>query len=307
MSGICSGVQARFREKNELAEWVPCSAHSLNLVGSSAAECCTAVVDFFGFMHSIYTFLSASPQRWSRLLDNMKNKVHVVQSLSETRWSARSDACRSLAENYSEIRQTLLDIAQSARQPPLAVHEANSLVRKLDKLDTAVLCVIWNDILQKMNIVSKSLQQPGIEIRTVVQLYDSLLKFFEDIRELFDGYEEKAKSSCPTYLSSDYAEASSRKCTRKPLANDGPGAEAVLTARDKFRTQVFYVTLDKLTAEMKRRRAAYDGICNKFSFLTDTKLSTSEVTQKAQNLVELYKQDLEPAFVDEFLVFSKLF
>lgn len=303
MSGVYSGVQARFRERNELAEWVPCSAHSLNLVGSSAAESCTAVVDFFQFMQSVYVFLSASPQRWSKLLNNMNKKVHVVKSLSETRWSARSDACKALAENYSVIRQTLLDIAKSARQPPMAVHEAKSLVKRLDRLDTAVLCVIWDDILQKINLVSKSLQQPGLEIVTVVQLYDGLLMVLEDMRELFDDYETKAKS-LSTHLSPDYAEATSRKRTRKQQPNDGPCAESVLSARDKFRTQVFYVLLDKLTVEMRHRRAAYAGICNKFSFLTDTKLTTSEVTQKAHDLVDCYKEDLERAFVDEFRVFS---
>ena len=52
MSGIYPGVQARFREKNSLAEWIPCSAHSLNLVGVAAAESCTAAVSYFG----IWTF-----------------------------------------------------------------------------------------------------------------------------------------------------------------------------------------------------------------------------------------------------------
>ena len=48
MSGIYSGVQTRFKEINKLAEWVPCAAHSLNLVGSVAVEACTEAVNFFG-------------------------------------------------------------------------------------------------------------------------------------------------------------------------------------------------------------------------------------------------------------------
>ncbi|XP_060846161.1 zinc finger MYM-type protein 1-like [Rhopalosiphum padi] len=38
MSGIYSGLQARIKELNPLIEYVPCSAHSLNLVGSCAAD-----------------------------------------------------------------------------------------------------------------------------------------------------------------------------------------------------------------------------------------------------------------------------
>jgi len=51
MSGIYSRVQARFREVNKLAEWVPCAAHSLYLVGSVTVECCTEAIKFFSVVH----------------------------------------------------------------------------------------------------------------------------------------------------------------------------------------------------------------------------------------------------------------
>lgn len=47
MSGKYTGVQARIGEINQCAPYVPCAAHSLNLVGNSAAECCLAAVSFF--------------------------------------------------------------------------------------------------------------------------------------------------------------------------------------------------------------------------------------------------------------------
>ena len=136
-----------------------------------------------------------------------------------------------------------------------------------------------------------------------MQLYDGLRLVLHKIREQFDDHEAKAKSCC-VHVSSDYAEASSRKRTRKSQANDGPCEETVFSAKDKFRTQVFYVLLDKLILQLNRRRGAYDDICKKFSFLTDTGLSTSEVILKAKRLVDCYSEDLEPGFVDEFCVFS---
>ena len=149
MSGIYSGVQARFSEINTFAEWTPCAAHSLNLAGFTAVESCNSAISFFELLLSLYSFHSASPQRWSKLTSNMKSKSHIIQSLSETRWSTRSDASKVLVKNYSEIRQTLDDIAGSDRHPPAAVHEANSLNKKLDQLDTALMSIIWNNILQK--------------------------------------------------------------------------------------------------------------------------------------------------------------
>ena len=86
-------------------------------------------------------------------------------------------------DNYAEIQNALMDIAASGRQTLSAVNEATSLHKKLQQLETAVMCVVWNDILQKTNIVSKALQQAGIEICTVVKLYDSLFSYFTQIRD----------------------------------------------------------------------------------------------------------------------------
>ncbi|XP_060864355.1 zinc finger MYM-type protein 1-like [Metopolophium dirhodum] len=242
MSGIYSGVQALFREVNKLAEWVPCAAHSLNLVGSVTVECCTEAIKFFSVVQSIYTFLAASPQRWSIMLKNMKESVFVVKSLSETRWSARSDATKALSLNYEEIRQALIDISLSERQPPNAVNEAKSLVKKLNRLETVLMSNIWNDILQQINIVNKSLQTPGIEICTVVNLYNSLILCFKKMRsaEEFDLFEEKAKKRVSGL--SDYSEMESRKRKHKVSINDGNAIDAVdqMSARDKFKTQTFY-------------------------------------------------------------------
>ena len=50
MSGKYFGVQARVREKNPKADYIPCFAHSLNSVGKCAADTCTASVSFFYFI-----------------------------------------------------------------------------------------------------------------------------------------------------------------------------------------------------------------------------------------------------------------
>ncbi|OWR44216.1 zinc finger MYM-type protein 1 [Danaus plexippus plexippus] len=48
MAGIHKGVQARIAERNELAEFVPCLAHSLNLVGVHSASSSQEAINFFG-------------------------------------------------------------------------------------------------------------------------------------------------------------------------------------------------------------------------------------------------------------------
>ena len=83
MPGKYRSLQARISEVNPLAVYVPCSAHSFNLVGSCAAECCVNAISFFGFVQTLFNFFSASTHRWSIL----KSTIHgiVIKSLSTTR------------------------------------------------------------------------------------------------------------------------------------------------------------------------------------------------------------------------------
>ena len=54
-----------------------------------------------------------------------------------------------------EIRQALSDVTESERQPPAAVHEANSLIKHMDHFEKALMYVIWKDLVQKMTLSIK--------------------------------------------------------------------------------------------------------------------------------------------------------
>lgn len=96
MSGVYSGLQARIKSHNPLAQYVPCPPHSLNLVGQSAADCCTNATLFFIFVNNIYTFFTASTSRYKILrqekTESENDETLIPKSLSKTRWSAKRDA-----------------------------------------------------------------------------------------------------------------------------------------------------------------------------------------------------------------------
>lgn len=100
MAGVYNGLQAKIKQLNSLADYDPCSAHSLNLVGECAAVCSKEGSNFFLFLQKLYTFFSASTYRWKLLQNMFSSSDNVsVERLSDTRWSARAEACSSL--NYS--------------------------------------------------------------------------------------------------------------------------------------------------------------------------------------------------------------
>jgi len=53
MSGKYKGMQTIIRGKSSNAVFVPCSDHSLNLVGQAAVDCCRDVVAFFDFVQQV--------------------------------------------------------------------------------------------------------------------------------------------------------------------------------------------------------------------------------------------------------------
>lgn len=85
MAGKYKGVQARILARNEFAYFVPCTAHSLNLVGVHAASVTSKMMSFFGTVQNLFVFFSSSTERWDILTANLKN--FSLKKQSDTRWS----------------------------------------------------------------------------------------------------------------------------------------------------------------------------------------------------------------------------
>lgn len=106
--GRYNGMQKHIKDLNPYATYVPCSAHSLNLVGRCAVDCCLSAVNFFGIIQQIYNFFSASPKRWATLHSFFDSNSTVPKSLSETRWSAHYMSVSTVLTNF-EVFSIALD------------------------------------------------------------------------------------------------------------------------------------------------------------------------------------------------------
>ncbi|XP_065680610.1 zinc finger MYM-type protein 1-like [Hydra vulgaris] len=269
MSGRYTGLQARIKKVNPLATFVPCSAHSLNLVGECAVDCCIYASEFFILLQNIYKFFSASTYRWEILQKNLIKTENVsLKKLSDTRWSARSDASISLNKNWIEIINALSFIKDDKTEKSITRSEANGLYLKLDSLETAIMATLWGDILERFNKTSKQLQSVEIDLETVVSLYESLIRYVLDLR------------------------------------NEKREEETNFKIRDSLRINTYYAIIDKLHSELERRKLCYDKANKKFNFLFQIiKLSPSEVYKKAEVFQNVYKNDLSSSFANECIQF----
>ena len=118
MSGKYKSTQAMIKERNHQAEYIPCVAHSLNLVEKCAAECCQSAVHFSGIyrysmyipvyffilVQGLYVFFSALTHRWSLLTDVLKPlQCPTTKSLPDTRLEARYDALHTLRKGCQVV------------------------------------------------------------------------------------------------------------------------------------------------------------------------------------------------------------
>ena len=68
MKGKHNGLPKRMLDINPRAFFVPCAAHSLNLVINDAAKSSCVLTNFFAIVQEIYVFFSASSYRWHILM-----------------------------------------------------------------------------------------------------------------------------------------------------------------------------------------------------------------------------------------------
>ena len=181
-------VQARLKVLNPLIYYISCSAHSLNLIGSCAAESCINAVSFFGFLQNFYKFFSASTKRWTKMKSVIKGKT--TKSLFNTRWSARSDATTALKKNFVELRQLLQDFTLNDNETNETKLDSSYLKKSMDALETAILCVLWHKILQRFHSTSKSLQRADMSLGICVALYNGIKNFCQHSRDEFDTIEK---------------------------------------------------------------------------------------------------------------------
>ena len=265
MSGKYKGMQAIIKEKSKNAMYIPCCAHSLNLVGQCAVDCCIPATSFFGFVQKLYVFFSSSTKRWKVLTDCLavgNQRGLTVKSLSETRWSASYDAITALMSGYDKIYEALVTLVRDDSQKPETKVEAQGLTKSIQTLETSLITVIWQTTLERFHKTTIILQGENMDLNNATALLKGLVVFVQSLRTQFDIFEQRAKShsACVDYYKSSRIRPGNPKYDIHPEDTSN-------SLRDKFLNSTFFVVIDKLEAELMFRLKAYQDVSHRFSFL----------------------------------------
>ena len=308
MSGKYKGVQQRIKCVCSYADYVPCCAHSLNLVGTCAVESDVEAAGLFSLIQKVYTFFSASTKLWKKeedMLAQHDDKLLVVKRLADTRWSARHNAVRALTLGYKKQINLLEEISMSDENRGEVRAEARGLVSRLRELETAILLQMWNVILDRVNKTSVMLQKEGLPLNTAVQLLESLLSFIDSLRDQYQRYETLGQEQSGT---TTYRKEKRRQRNIKRFFDEIEASDSVdRSPGESFRTDHYIPIIDQLRTSLRARIEAYRSLGGKFGFLLKiTTLTNEELRDAAINLIKHYPKDLEAELEPELIQFASL-
>ncbi|RVE42619.1 hypothetical protein evm_012739 [Chilo suppressalis] len=289
MAGKYNGVQAKIKQINENADYVPCAAHSLNLSGVHAASVTPDMITFFGLIQKIFVFFSSSTVRWETLMKylNISLKKHA-----DTRWASKARAVKALNSQIPQI-WCVLKIQTTNDYNAETISTAKSI---MDQINYKFICTlqIWDKILESVDKVNVALQSKTMTIDKASELIKGLTNQIQNIRETIDIVFEKAKKICEQCGIEDNFPEKRRKRVKRHDLIESSDSGYDITQQQSFKIQI-NEAIDTIISELKWRFEKLRDIHNSFGFLTlkhITTYSVEELKKYAADLSIKYSADI---------------
>jgi len=201
MSGQHGGLQAKINEiTGHKAVYVHCYAHALNLVVSNAMQKNRFAENVFGNLQKLYAFIERTPKRHHIYMDALEKQSKasgtvivgkkVLQTLSNTRWSARADnleiACNCLP--------AIIIALQEFKSEP----EAVGLLHIFTKFDFVFAIHVLCSLLNYCKHVSDYLQTEDLDLVAALHAIADLKTQVQDMRsdDSFERFWSQSSEFC---------------------------------------------------------------------------------------------------------------
>lgn len=234
---------------------------------ADAAKASTDAINYFGNVQKLYTHFSAAPQRWATL------KLHVtvaLKSWSDTRWESRINSIEGVRYQASNIREALLEVRDKVTDPLTKV-KAQILAEEVGSYRFLICTVVWYDILNHVNHVSKLLQSATMQLDVAVDLLTKAQKSLSSYRETgFASAQASAKDMCEEMNVEAVLKQKRLRSTKKHFAYEAPD-DPIADAMKKLETAFFNVVVDTAIGSLKDRFETLGEVRARFGVLLNLK------------------------------------
>ncbi|XP_020240895.1 zinc finger MYM-type protein 1-like [Asparagus officinalis] len=293
MKGKHKGVQRRLLEINPRAFYTPCGCHSLNLALCDMVNSCSQASSFFGVVQRIYSLFASSTKRWKVLTDNVKG--FTLKPPSQTRWEGQVESVKAIRFQAPDIRDALIYLASSSEDPKTKSDAECLAAYEIENFEFLLGMVIWFDILNAINKISKIMQSEDMQIDVAIDLLRGLISFFESYRE--NGFEaamvEAKEIAVRMKVEPIFCER--RIIRRKKHFDENASKEMAMTAEESFRVNYFIYIVDQALSSLKSRFEQFQQYDESFGFLFNLERLKSADNDSLKcsclNLEDLLKHD----------------
>ncbi|XP_060865953.1 52 kDa repressor of the inhibitor of the protein kinase-like [Metopolophium dirhodum] len=245
MSGQFRGVRTIISEKYPKAQFIHCSAHTLNLVLAHSCEI-PMIRNCIGTIKTVINFF-----RQSALLDGLlkdaaesAGAIHLnLVSLCETRWTEKHLAVERFAEMFSVVTEALQALQDSRRE---CASQAYQLKQAIENSQFVVSMLILRKVFSFTSTLNKILQTQNIDLTEACKYVDIVKKTLEDIRN--DDEFLKIVTDSKEYLGIESLTAP--RITNRQKGRSNNPAE---TAEIYYKINVYYPFLDYVLSELAAR------------------------------------------------------
>lgn len=308
MRGSYKGVQSRIRSENKFAIYVHCYAHILNLCLVDLSKQSSFVRNTFGTLQTLYSFMGTSSKRnsvFEKILSTSSinlSQQTKLKSLSDTRWSCRIEAIKSVVNTLPVIVQTLQTISDNDVNYG---SEANNLLNCILHFEFIFCLFLLKSVFEQTNILSKYLQSPSINYAVVkemsVKTYDSLqdLRSDESFNKCWELSQNLVKNN--GFLPPKFPR--NRKISHKKLGG-GHVFPEFHDEKSYYRISIYFPVLDIVMKEINDRFNENDlSILNSLMETLTYESPSQSSIQEVCKFYELNEDDLAA----ELKIFNKMF
>ncbi|KAL6538588.1 hypothetical protein OROGR_012576 [Orobanche gracilis] len=312
MKGQNKGVSSRVLREYPRAFYSPCGCHSLNLALCDMAMSSNLAKSFFGLVQRIYKLFSGSTKRWEVLKSYLKDqngKGLTLKSWSNTRWESRVASVRAIRFQAPQIKDALLHLEKDSGDAAISSDVGSLPKYELGSFDFLFGMVIWFEILQKVNKVSKVLQNENMNIEACITLVQGLILFFKEYRD--NGY-ESAKREAENIALEMGVEPNFRQTRvriKKKFFDENANDDPITEAGKIFRVNYFLHIVDKALSSLNTRFEQFEKYETIFGFLfnlSKLKAMDDESMEYACTTLEKFLKDEDNSDIDGLELFSEL-
>ena len=296
MSGASAGVAKRLRDENDLAIYVHCFAHRLNLC--VAASCKEPVITHMMNTVRIVSEFFQYPKRAEFLRTHITKftpdyRHETLLDVCRTRWILRIDGLERFEEMYEVIVITLQAVRDNVGGPwsEEAKNSASTLFDACSEFKFLFSLTVTKYFLHLLKPLTVGLQERLLDIRRAYDKVDFVKKSLASARSKIDSIHDEVYERAVVLAGFTNAEPKMpRICTRQVYREN----HSISDVKDYYRVTVMLPFLDHVVNEITQRFGNEPTTVVKgFSIVPELMLNDSQNWKNDfQEFVNVYERDM---------------